>query len=334
MIVRSLRLRNFRNYAAQEIQLPAGLIALTGDNGQGKTNLLEALCVLATTKSPLVERDRELMRWEQNETRLAAKSSFAPVAPAHEYSNTAGVSTGNTVTRDLRAGGVPQSALASWLGQLQVVAFFRTIWSSSLANRANGAAFSISNWEKPSRALCRCGALPSCVAAAQRTFEALDESRFKGRAPMGNAAEGLGTLSEWNKQLITYGSRILAQRAQFLHELAPILAEVHRDLSGRDEVFSVNTRWRGAARTDVSEYSNEHWTRLFQNALEADHENDMRRGTTNSGRTATTWFFAWAKWTCAVWLAGPATFGRARAENCSSTLGGASHGRITGAVAG
>jgi DNA replication and repair protein RecF len=101
---------------------------------------------------------------------------------------------------------------------------------------------------------------------------------------MGNAAEGLGTLSEWNKQLITYGSRILAQRAQFLHELAPILAEVHGDLSGRDEVFSVQYA-AGVARrdTDVSEYSNEHWTRLFQNALETDHENDMRRGTTNSG---------------------------------------------------
>ena len=67
MTVRTLRLRNFRNYAAQEIIFPSGLVALTGDNGQGKTNLLEALCVLATTKSPLVERDRELMRWNERE---------------------------------------------------------------------------------------------------------------------------------------------------------------------------------------------------------------------------------------------------------------------------
>jgi DNA replication and repair protein RecF len=58
MFVRSLRLFNFRNYGVAEVHLPAGLVALTGDNGQGKTNLLEALCVLATTKSPLVERDR------------------------------------------------------------------------------------------------------------------------------------------------------------------------------------------------------------------------------------------------------------------------------------
>ena len=73
MIVKSLRLHNFRNYAAQEVKFPPGLIALTGDNGQGKTNLLEAVCVLATTKSPLVERDRELIRWHERGAKLSAE---------------------------------------------------------------------------------------------------------------------------------------------------------------------------------------------------------------------------------------------------------------------
>jgi DNA replication and repair protein RecF len=285
MIVRSLRLRNFRNYAAQEIQLPAGLVALTGDNGQGKTNLLEALCVLATTKSPLVERDRELMRWEQNETRLAAEVELCAGRTSTRVLEYGWRLDGNTVTRDLRAGGVPQSALASWLGQLQVVAFFPhdlVIIAGEPGERRRFLNLELGK----SRPAHFADAARYRRALQQRNalLRHLMESRFKGRAPMGNAAEGLGTLSEWNKQLITYGSRILAQRAQFLHELAPILAEVHGDLSGRDEVFSVQYA-AGVARrdTDVSEYSNEHWTRLFQNALETDHENDMRRGTTNSG---------------------------------------------------
>jgi DNA replication and repair protein RecF len=222
MIVRSLRLRNFRNYAAQEIQLPAGLIALTGDNGQGKTNLLEALCVLATTKSPLVERDRELMRWEQNETRLAAEVELCAGRTSTRVLEYGWRLDGSTVTRDMRAGGVPQSALASWLGQLQIVAFFRTIWSLSLANPANAVAFSTSNWGKVvPRTLPMQARYRRALQQRNALLRHLMESRFKGRAPMGNAAEGLGTLSEWNKQLITYGSRILAQRAQFLHELAP-----------------------------------------------------------------------------------------------------------------
>lgn len=51
MIVRSLQLTDFRNYSALQLALGAGVHALTGDNAQGKTNLVEALVVLSTMKS-------------------------------------------------------------------------------------------------------------------------------------------------------------------------------------------------------------------------------------------------------------------------------------------
>ena len=286
MIVRSLRLRNFRNYTAQEIGLPPGLVALTGDNGQGKTNLLEALCVLSTTKSPLVERDRELIRWDQKEARLAAEVDLSAGRNITRLLEYGWKLEGNSVTRDLRAGGVPQSALASWLGQLQVVAFFPhdlVIIAGEPGERRRFLNLELGK----SRPAHFADAARYRRALQQRNalLKHLAESRFKGRAPLGNAAEGLGTLGEWNKQLITYGARILAQRAQFLHELAPILAEVHHDLSGRDEIFSVEYAAGVAQRSRdaITEYSQEHWTARFQAALEADHENDMRRGTTSSG---------------------------------------------------
>ena len=51
MIVRSLQLTDYRNYASLELPLGAGVHALIGDNAQGKTNLVEALVVLSTMKS-------------------------------------------------------------------------------------------------------------------------------------------------------------------------------------------------------------------------------------------------------------------------------------------
>ena len=51
MIVRSLHLRDFRNYAALDLTLGAGIFGVVGDNAQGKTNLVEALVVLSTLKS-------------------------------------------------------------------------------------------------------------------------------------------------------------------------------------------------------------------------------------------------------------------------------------------
>ena len=47
MLIRSLQLRNFRSYEAAEVELGPGLTAIVGENGHGKTNLLEALAWLS-----------------------------------------------------------------------------------------------------------------------------------------------------------------------------------------------------------------------------------------------------------------------------------------------
>ena len=51
MIIQHLELTNFRNYASATISLTNGVTAIVGNNGQGKTNLTEALSFLATLKS-------------------------------------------------------------------------------------------------------------------------------------------------------------------------------------------------------------------------------------------------------------------------------------------
>ena len=77
MHIARLDLTNFRNYIHQELELPASVIVLRGDNAQGKTNLLEAIYLLATTKSPRAAADRELVNWNAGQdgfpiARLAA----------------------------------------------------------------------------------------------------------------------------------------------------------------------------------------------------------------------------------------------------------------------
>ncbi|HEX8551694.1 MAG TPA: DNA replication/repair protein RecF [Abditibacteriaceae bacterium] len=279
MIVRALRLRNFRNYRAQEVALSPGLVALTGDNGQGKTNLLEALCVLATTKSPLVERDRELIFWNEREARLGADIELGLRPDDIRHLEFGWRIEGNSLAKEMRAGGVPQSQLEAWLGQLQVVAFFPH--DLVLITGEPGERRRFLNLELgKSRPAHFADAARYRRALQQRNalLKSLAEARWKGRAPVGNAQEGLGTLPEWNKQLIGYGSRVLAQRAQFLEELQPVLAEVHRSLSGRDSEFSVD--YMPGIGADAGENN---WTAMFSLALEKSHNDDMRRGTSLVG---------------------------------------------------
>jgi DNA replication and repair protein RecF len=63
LYISQLSLNNFRNYTVQDIDIPAGAIVLCGDNAQGKTNFLEAIYLLATSKSPWAATDRELVNW-------------------------------------------------------------------------------------------------------------------------------------------------------------------------------------------------------------------------------------------------------------------------------
>jgi DNA replication and repair protein RecF len=63
MRLNRLSLMNFRNYTRLALELPAGSILLQGDNAQGKTNLLEAVQYLATTRSPYATAERQLVNW-------------------------------------------------------------------------------------------------------------------------------------------------------------------------------------------------------------------------------------------------------------------------------
>jgi DNA replication and repair protein RecF len=284
MVVRSLRLHNFRNYPAQELQLSPGLIALTGDNGQGKTNLLEALCVLSTTKSPLVDRDRELIRWEQKAARLEAKIELSTGRGDSRQLLYDWRVEGNSVVREMRVGGVPQSGVAQWLGQLQVVAFFPhdlVLITGEPEQRRRFLNLELGK-TKPSH-FADTARYRRALQQRNALLKYFVERRSRPQSTSGEPNDGLGTLSEWNRQLIGYGSRIFEQRAHFLWELAPILSEVHRKLSGiEDKVLTIDYV-AGLGRDNRAQQENPNWSRLFAAALEADHEADLRRGTTQSG---------------------------------------------------
>jgi DNA replication and repair protein RecF len=301
MFVRFLRLRSFRNYAEQEVRFEPGLAAFTGDNGQGKTNLLEAMCVLATTKSPLVERERELMRWDSTSTRLEAEVVLSTPREHSRRLLFEWTLQNNSLSRQLQVGGVPQSALSQWLGLLQVVAFFphdltvvagepgeRRRFLNLELGKARPSHFADASRYK--RALAQRNALlkyflehPRARRAARAARQASTSTNEDGEEiTLPNA--GLGTLGEWNRAVVGHGARVWEQRAAFARELGPLLREVHRELSGLDAPLSVEfvPGLPPALRPDAEDEGAD-WERLFSLALEDEHEIDARRGTTGNG---------------------------------------------------
>ena len=72
MHVISLKLDNFRNYETLRIEPGDGLNIFVGRNAQGKSNLLESLYILATSKSARAGKDSELVRFDTPMARISA----------------------------------------------------------------------------------------------------------------------------------------------------------------------------------------------------------------------------------------------------------------------
>ena len=70
MIIKTLELADFRNYETLNISFDKGTNILFGDNAQGKTNILEAIYISATTKSHKGSKDKEIIHFDKEEAHI------------------------------------------------------------------------------------------------------------------------------------------------------------------------------------------------------------------------------------------------------------------------
>src|SRR5215831_7656951 len=134
-----LSLKDFRNYDQLDLALGPGLFLFQGENAQGKTNLLEAVAMLATSNSFHASSDREIVNWQASEriTRIVSAVErhneeldieiviFDPTL--QEQGPSVETALQNTPTHDrlrkrIKINGVPKRAI-DLIGQVTVVLF-------------------------------------------------------------------------------------------------------------------------------------------------------------------------------------------------------------------
>ena len=73
MYIETVQLKNYRNYQDLELSLDQGTNIFYGDNAQGKTNILESIYLCGTTKSHRGSKDREIIRFGEEEAHIRMK---------------------------------------------------------------------------------------------------------------------------------------------------------------------------------------------------------------------------------------------------------------------
>src|SRR5262249_62211647 len=114
MTIRHLSLLHFRNYPSLRHDFSPGLNVIVGPNAQGKSNLLEAVYLLATTKSMRGGRDTEMIEWDHN---VALVSGFAERETSYDVELEVGLSRQENKSLALNSARVHRAM--EYVGQLE-----------------------------------------------------------------------------------------------------------------------------------------------------------------------------------------------------------------------
>lgn len=240
MYLRHVSLADFRSYAAAEVALGPGVTTLIGRNGEGKTNLVEAVGYLATLGSHRVAQDAPLVRFGADQAIVRG----AVVREGRETLLELSIAPGRA--NKARLGRSPVTRPRDVLGTVRTVLFApedlalvkgdpeqrRRFLDDLLVARQPRWAAVRSDYDRIVR---------QRNALLRTASSALGARGSRGRRASGRAAPGadaqaeseaaLHTLDVWDDQLAGVGAQLLYARLRLLRDLRPLLAQAYDTVS-------------------------------------------------------------------------------------------------------
>ncbi len=254
MIIKSLELANFRNYEELNISFDKGTNILYGDNAQGKTNILEAIYVSATTKSHKGSKDKEIINFDKEEAHIRTyldKENVETRVDMHLRKNK---------SKGIAIDGQKIKKAADLMGLLNVVFFSPEDLSIIKDGPAERRRFS-------DMELCQ---LDSFYLYNLNHYNKIIGQRNKLLKDMYFQPELRETLNIWDSQLVSFGSKIIERREQFVKQLGDIIFDIHKKLSGGKEELVI------AYEPDVS-------IEDFEKQMKYNQDKDIRLKQTTTG---------------------------------------------------
>jgi len=223
MIIKSLELADYRNYESLELKFDRGTNILFGDNAQGKTNILEAIYVAATTKSHKGSKDKEIVNFDKDEAHIRTYIEKENVETRVDMHLRKSKSKGIAVD------GQKLKKAADLLGLCNVVFFS----PEDLGIIKNGPA---ERRRFIDMELCQ---LDNIYLYNLNNYNKIVNQRNKLLKDMFMNPDLKETLNIWDMQLVSYGTKIIERRKLFVDQLNEIIYDIHKNLSGGKEELKI-----------------------------------------------------------------------------------------------
>lgn len=223
MIIQSLELENFRNYGTLSVHFDSRTNILYGDNAQGKTNILEAVYLSATTKSHKGSKDKDMIRFGNEEAHIRT------YLDKDNLENRVDMHLRSARSKGIAINGKKIKKAAQLLGLLNVVFFSPE--DLSIIKNGPGERRRFVDME-----LCQ---LDSFYLYNLNHYNKIVNQRNKLLKDLVFHPELKETLSIWDAQLVSFGSKIIERRAVFAEQLNEMTIDIHKKLSGGRETLKM-----------------------------------------------------------------------------------------------
>ncbi len=254
LVIKSLELKNFRNYERLSIEPSPGTNLFYGENAQGKTNILESIYVCATTKSHRGNRDRDLIRFGAEDAHICMRIEKNQVI--HKIDMHLKRSRPKGVAVD----GMVVKKYAQLFGTVNVILFS----PEDLAIIKNGPA---ERRRFADMELCQLNKIYMHQLAGYN--KVLNQRNHLLRQIASDQSLN-DTLDIWEDQLVRWGGGIIKARAAFIREIGVLVSEIHERLSGGRESLRIQYEPNISAED-------------FSSALSKKRVDDIRLKTTSVG---------------------------------------------------
>lgn len=277
MRLNRLQITDYRNLSSVDLNLPKDVVLVVGRNAQGKSNLLEAIYLLATMKSTRVETDAQLIR----------RDALTDVLPAARVVGEASTengplkievtivarqgSAGPIATKTVKVNGVAKR-LSDATGRLTAVLFTAEdleMISGSPSLRRRYLDLTLSQ-------------IDAQYSRTRSHFERVLTQRNSLLKRIREGAASTGELEFWDEQLTADGAVLFRMRAVAVERIAELARDAHADLApGESLVIEYQPKLDRAG--NLSERSEDDIREAYTKALTASVSRDTGAGMTTQG---------------------------------------------------
>ena len=256
MIIKSLKLKNYRNYDLLDLTFDPKTNILYGDNAQGKTNILEALYLSGTTKSHRGTKDRDMIQFGYDESHLETvveKKGIIFQIDMHLKKNS---------PKGIAIDKIPIRRASELFGIVHFVFFSPedlNIIKEGPAGRRRFIDLELSQLDK-----IYLNNLSNYNRIINQRNSLLKDIYGSNQQHL------LETLDIWDMQLAAYGTKVLDRRKEFVRQVNEIISEIHFRLTGGKERLSLTYE------SSIGEMS-------MEQALKKNRERDLRMKSTSVG---------------------------------------------------